>query len=89
MPYRLINVWTVILGLAGLLVVALMVLFGTDLAGASRTGPRWKRRTIAASLAVLAAIGVNVASRKASLAMSSVTPDISNKIRPGLTTATK
>ncbi|MCP4377954.1 MAG: hypothetical protein GY794_17470 [bacterium] len=66
MPYRLINIWTVLLGLAGLFVVALMVLFGTDLIGASRKGPRWKRRTIAASLAVLAAMGVNVANREAS-----------------------
>ena len=66
MPHRIMNLWTVLLGVAGLLVVALMVLFGADLIRASRSGPRWKRRMLAASLAVLAAIGVNVAAREAS-----------------------
>jgi len=61
MPHRLLNIWTVVLGLAALVIVALMVMFGADLVRAARTGPRWKRRMIAASLAVLAAIGVNIA----------------------------
>jgi len=66
MPYRLLNIWTVVLGVAALVVVAMMVMFGADVMRAARTGPRWKRRTITASLAVLAAIGVNVAAREAS-----------------------
>ena len=66
MPHRIMNLWIVLLGVAGLLVVVLMVLFGADLIRASRTGPRWKRRMVVASLAVLAAIGVNVAAREAS-----------------------
>jgi len=52
------NLWTVILGIAGLAVVALMVLFGANLVRASRTGPRWKRTLVAASLSVLAFLGV-------------------------------
>ena len=66
MPHRLLNIWTVVLGISALVIVALMVMFGVDLLRASRTGPRWKRRTIAASLAVLAVIGVNIADREAS-----------------------
>jgi hypothetical protein len=46
--------------------VALMVLFGADLVRASRTGPRWKRAMVTASLAVLTAIGLNVAARDVS-----------------------
>jgi len=60
------NLWTVIMGIAALVIVALMVMFGVDLVRASRTGPRWKRRMLAASLAVLAAIGVNIAAQEAS-----------------------
>ena len=65
MPHRIMNLWTVVLGIAALVVVALMVLFGVDLMRASRTGPRWKRRMVAASLAVLAAIGVSIAAQEA------------------------
>jgi len=66
MPHRLLNIWTVVLGIAALVIVALMVMFGVDVMRASRTGPRWKRRMVTASLAVLAAIGVNIADRDAS-----------------------
>jgi len=66
MPHRIMNLWTVALGIAALVIVALMVMFGADLIRASRTGPRWKRRMIVASLAILTAIGVNVAVREAS-----------------------
>jgi len=57
--------WTIVLGIAGLIVVALMVLFGADLVRASRTGPKWKRALVTASLAVLGAIGMNFAARDA------------------------
>jgi len=60
------NLWTVVLGIAALVVVALMVVFGVDLVRASHTGPRWKRRVLTASLAILAAIGVNITAREAS-----------------------
>jgi len=59
------NLWTVTLGIVGMAAVALMILFGVDLVRASRRGPRWKRRLVAASLAVLAAFGVNVTARSA------------------------
>jgi hypothetical protein len=65
MPYRIMNLWTVLIGVAGLIVVALIVLFGADLRRASRTGPRWKRALVTASVALLAAIGVNFAARDA------------------------
>ena len=61
MPQRIMNLWTVLLGVAGLLLVAMLIVLGVDLVRASRSGPRWKRMLITASLAVLAAIGVYVA----------------------------
>jgi hypothetical protein len=66
MPYRILNLWTVLIGIAALVIVGMMVMFGVDMVRASRTGPRWKRYMITASLAILAAIGVNVAGREAS-----------------------
>ncbi|MCP4379657.1 MAG: hypothetical protein GY794_26250, partial [bacterium] len=58
MPYRIMNWWTVLLGLAGLLVVAIMVLFGADLLRAARTGPKWKRMLVTASLSLMALLGI-------------------------------
>ena len=58
MPYRLVNIWTVVLGIAGLLVVALMVMFGADLVRASRPGPRWKRSLVTAALSLMAVLGI-------------------------------
>ena len=58
MPHRLVNIWTVFLGVAGLVLVVLMVMFGADLVRASRTGPRWKRALVAASLSLMAVLGV-------------------------------
>ncbi len=74
MPYRFLNIWTVVLGIAGLVVVALMVMFGADLLKASRTGPRWKRALVTASLAVLAAVGVNSAAPEVSADPPPVVP---------------
>jgi len=51
------NLWTVLLGIAGLLVVAMMVLFGADLVRASRTGPRWKRALVTAALSLVSLLG--------------------------------
>jgi len=50
--------WTVLLGVAGLLVVVGMVLFGADLIRASRTGPRWKRALVTASLSLISLLGL-------------------------------
>ena len=58
MPYRIMNLWTVVLGLTGLLVVAMMVLFGADLVRASRTGSRWKRALVTAALSLMAVLGI-------------------------------
>ena len=57
MPHRLLNIWTVMLGLAGLLVVALMLLFGTDLASAARSGPKWKRALVTAAVSLASVLG--------------------------------
>jgi hypothetical protein len=57
MPHRLLNIWTVMLGLAGLLVVALMLLFGADLASAARSGPKWKRALVTAAVSLASVLG--------------------------------
>lgn len=57
MPHRIMNLWTAVLGIAGLLLVAIIVIFGADLIRASRTGPRWKRALVGASLSLLAILG--------------------------------
>ena len=54
---RFWNVWTLALGLLGLVIVVALVVIGLDLRRAKTRGPRWKRRIIAAGLAVLAAVG--------------------------------
>jgi len=54
---RFWNVWTLVLGLLGLVIVVALVVIGMDLRRAKTRGPRWKRRIIAAGLAVLAAVG--------------------------------
>jgi len=54
---RFWNVWTLVLGLLGLVIVVALVVIGRDLRRAKTHGPRWKRRIIAAGLAVLAAVG--------------------------------
>ena len=54
---RFWNVWTLALGLLGLVIVMALVVIGLDLRRAKTRGPRWKRRIIAAGLAVLAAVG--------------------------------
>lgn len=57
MTDRFWNVWTLALGLLGLVIVVALVVIGLDLRRAKTHGPRWKRRIIAAGLAVLAAVG--------------------------------
>jgi hypothetical protein len=57
MPHRIMNLWTVLIGIAGLLVVATMLLFGTDLIRAARTGPRWKRAMVTATLSLVSLLG--------------------------------
>ena len=57
MTDRFWNVWTLVLGLLGLVIVVSLVVIGQDLRRAKTRGPRWKRRIIAAGLAILAAFG--------------------------------
>ncbi|MBM4042028.1 MAG: hypothetical protein FJ290_26330, partial [Planctomycetes bacterium] len=47
-----------ILALAGVVVVAALVLLGLDAWRAARTGPRWRRRLVGAGLSLLALLGV-------------------------------
>ena len=63
MPQRIVNAWYVVVGIAGLVLVGALVLFGADLGRASRTGPRWKRRLLTAALALLSSAGVYLAAR--------------------------
>ncbi|MHC4716614.1 MAG: hypothetical protein ACYS5V_06570, partial [Planctomycetota bacterium] len=57
MPHRLIGAWAVLLGVVGVLVIAALVVLGRDLRQASVTGPRWKRRLVAAAMGLLGMIG--------------------------------
>lgn len=50
--------WGIIAAAAGTALVTLLMLRGVDLARASATGPRWRRRLVAAGIAALAASGV-------------------------------
>jgi hypothetical protein len=64
MPQRVIYAWTIVLGIAGLVLAGGLVLLGMDLYRASQTGPRWKRRLLAATMIILSASGVYAAGRK-------------------------
>ncbi len=48
---------TILLTVAGLLLIAALALLGHDVHRAARTGPRWRRRLVAAGLALLAMLG--------------------------------
>jgi len=50
--------WTVVLATGGLVLIAVLFLFGTDLHHAAATGPRWKRRLLTAALTLLSAVGL-------------------------------
>jgi hypothetical protein len=63
MPYRLGSVVGVLAGLAGLTLLAVVLLRDGDARRAARTGPRWRRRLIGAALVLLAAIGISVVGR--------------------------
>lgn len=82
MPHRIINLWNVLLGVVGLLLVAMILLFGADLIRAARTGPRWKRALITASMAVLGAIGVNLAADEALAQPQKIRPSCYIMVRP-------
>ena len=66
MPHRLVSAWAALLGIAGILVVAVLLLLGKDLSRASVTGPRWKRRLVAAAMAMLGLLGAAEAGEPAS-----------------------
>jgi len=55
MPQKTLNL---LLAVAGLAIVAAFAVLGYDLYRAACTGPRWKRRLVAAGLAVLAMLGI-------------------------------
>ena len=60
MPQRVMTAWVIVIGIAGLLLVAVLAGFGRDLVRASRTGPRWKRRMVASAIVLLGLLGVTV-----------------------------
>lgn len=49
--------WFWLMGLAGVLIVAGLAMLGVNLVSSARTGPRWKRKLVAAGL-ILLGIGV-------------------------------
>ena len=55
MPYKNSTLW---IGLLGLLALAVLLLFGRNLDRAASTGPRWKRRLVAAGMMLLAGLGL-------------------------------
>jgi hypothetical protein len=52
------DLWAVLVGVAGLAIVAGLALLGRDLRRAATTGPRWKRRLVGSALILLGALGV-------------------------------
>jgi hypothetical protein len=52
------RVWGVLATVAGLAVLAALVLAGVDVYRAARTGPRWRRRLVGAGLVLMAALGL-------------------------------
>lgn len=52
------RMWWLVVALTGALFVAALVVFGYDIRRAARTGPNWKRRLVAAGLALLGCAGV-------------------------------
>ena len=53
MPYRNSTLWLVVLGLAGVVLLAGLAIFGVDLFKGARTGPRWKLKLMASGLILL------------------------------------
>ncbi|MCY2929818.1 MAG: hypothetical protein NTV86_10060 [Planctomycetota bacterium] len=66
MPQRVTSVVFLATGVAGLLLLAGLALWRIDPEAWARTGPRWRRRLVAAGLAILAATGVAPAQPAAS-----------------------
>ena len=58
MPHRVIGLWVALVGLLGVILVVLFVMFGGDARRASATGPRWKRKLLTTGLMLLTAAGV-------------------------------
>lgn len=58
MPQRLVNAWTLLAAMVGLVLVGVLVIFGKDIHKSARTGPQWKRRMMAAALTLLAGVGL-------------------------------
>jgi hypothetical protein len=58
-PHRTVNVVLTAMGLAGLLLIAALAIWGSDIRRASRSGPMWKRKLLTAGLLLLAMMGVN------------------------------
>ena len=63
MPHRTLGIWV---GMVGLLVLGALLLLGRNLEEAATSGPRWKRRLVAAGLAVLTAFGMVPSCKKPS-----------------------
>ena len=89
MPHRTVNL---VLGILGVLAVAVLVVIGRDLARSLHTGPRWKRRLIAAGVFLLSLGGVSVGAASAAEKVpppqavetkkgASEQPDISKELR--------
>ena len=58
MPHRTINLVLAAVGIAGLVVIGALAIWGADIRLAARRGPMWKRKLVAAGLLLLAMMGV-------------------------------
>jgi len=70
------------LGIAGLLLVAMMMLFGADLVRAARTGPRWKRALVTAALSLASMLGLTAARAPAADPPTKAAPAASEAVSP-------
>ncbi len=75
MPHRTLGIW---IGLMGVLAVAALLVLGRNLDKAASTGPRWKRRLVAAGLALLALLGYQPAVNAGRV------PQRAKRVRPSL-----
>ncbi len=65
MPHRVIGLWMVLVGVLGVILVALFVMVGIDARHASASGPRWKRKLLTTGLMLLTVVGIAGCSREA------------------------
>lgn len=64
MPQRMMSVFAIVLGLAGLLALGVLILLRMDVRKAATKGPRWRRTLIGAALVLVSGFEVTIAGRR-------------------------